>query len=572
MTRSRPDQPAHPDESARRNRSHHYRELLWHTLARQILLYFIPLLLLAAFFHFQYRHLIQESQSAHLAIIAEQQANTLDLFLRERLVNLGNLADDPQFTRNAASPQHLAASLARLRQTSEAFVDLGVVDGDGKLVAYEGPVKFSGPVSYASEGWFQRIAGESDVSVITDVYLGLRGQPHFTIAVKRDTEQGQLVVRSALSPDALHEYLRSLEGAREVNTLVVNADGAFQLVTGRVDTPSASAAVLPPREPRRGSLAAPGAGGMDSWAYAWLRETPWALVVHEIPGTGATRVLLGRQNWILAFTVVFFFGMGVVIVLRARQIVGKQLAVEKHEAELSGQLVHAAKLASVGELAAGIAHEVNNPLAIIAEEVGLLKDLMDPELGGQISPPDLKEHLNIIHDAVFRCRDITRKLLTFVRKTDIKVEPHRVERILDEVISGMLGNELMLANVEIVKRYDNDERPIVTDRNQLVQVFLNLIKNAFDAMPQGGALTVQTVHRDQDVVVTIKDTGCGMTPEQMKRVFMPFYTTKPPGKGTGLGLSVSASILKNFGGNIYVESTPGKGSQFTLELPYTMPE
>lgn len=570
MTRNRPEHSSRPETPERR--SHHYRELLWQTLTRQILLYFIPLLLLAAFFHFQYRRLIGESQRAHLVVIAEQQANTLDLFLRERLVNLANLADDPQFARNAASPQQLATSLAKLRQSNEAFMDLGVVDGDGKLVAYEGPVKFSGPVSYASEAWFKRIAGAGDVSVITDVYLGLRGQPHFTIAVKRKTDQGDLIVRSALSPDALHEYLKSLEGAHEVNTLVVNADGAFQLVTRRTDTSPSPAMVLPPREPRRGTMSESQGDSSVNVAYAWLRETPWALVVREIPGTGATQAMLGRQNWILVFTVVFFFAMGVVIVMRARQIVGTQLAVERHEADLSGQLVHAAKLASVGELAAGIAHEINNPLAIIAEEVGLLKDMMNPEFGVGVTPAELEEHLVVIHDAVFRCRDITRKLLTFVRKTDIKIEPHNVEKILDDVISGMLGNELMLGNVEIVKRYDPDPRTVVTDRNQLVQVFLNLIKNAFDAMPHGGTLTVETRHRDNDIVVSVKDTGCGMTSDQIKRVFMPFFTTKPPGKGTGLGLSVSASILKNFGGNIYVESKPGDGSQFTVELPYTIPE
>ncbi|PKN46679.1 MAG: histidine kinase, partial [Deltaproteobacteria bacterium HGW-Deltaproteobacteria-20] len=107
-----------------------------------------------------------------------------------------------------------------------------------------------------------------------------------------------------------------------------------------------------------------------------------------------------------------------------------------------------------------------------------------------------------------------------------------------------------------------------TDRNQLVQVFLNLIKNAVDAMPTGGTLTVRTKHGPEGVTVSVRDTGTGMTEDQMKRAFHPFFTTKPPGKGTGLGLSVSASILKNFGGNMYVESAPGKGSTFTVELPY----
>lgn len=544
----------------------HYRELLWHTLVRQMLLYFLPLLLLAVFFHFQYRTMIRESHRAHLTVIAEQQATTLDLFLRERLVNLANLIDDPQFEGHQMSGPYLQGVLSRLRQTSPAFVDVGVVDGDGELVAYAGPVDFRTPVNYGTEPWFRRMsAGEE--TLVTDIYLGFRSQPHFTLAVMRNRERGMRIVRSALLPERLLSLLETLEGAQEVSAAVVNSEGVFQVVTERVGLPLGSTPNVPPREPSRGFVEASGSGS-DGWAYAWLRETPWALVVHERPREGATGQLLTRQNWILGVTVVFFVVMGLVILGRARQLVGHQIEVEKHEAELSGQLVHAAKLASVGELAAGIAHEINNPLAIIAEEIGLLKDTMDPEFGETLERDELTERLDVIHEAVFRCRDITRKLLTFVRQTDIKVEPHAVEAILDDVIGGMLSKELLLGNVEIVKEYDPNSRPVMTDRNQLVQVFVNLVKNAVDAMPTGGTLTVRTQHGTEGVVISVRDTGTGMTSDQIKRAFMPFFTTKAPGKGTGLGLSVSASILKNFGGNIYVESAPGKGSTFTVELPY----
>ena len=185
--------------------------------------------------------------------------------------------------------------------------------------------------------------------------------------------------------------------------------------------------------------------------------------------------------------------MGVVILVRARQVVGVQLATEQHEAELSGQLVHAAKLASVGELAAGIAHEINNPLAIIAEEVGVLKDSMDPELTSEDDEPvDVAEHLGAIHDAVFRCRDITRKLLTFVRHAEVKVELHDVHDILDEVLDVLLGNELAISNVVVERRYDREHRrrssPTGTSS---CQVFVNLVKNALDAMAGG-----RPPHRD----------------------------------------------------------------------------
>jgi two-component system NtrC family sensor kinase len=291
--------------------------------------------------------------------------------------------------------------------------------------------------------------------------------------------------------------------------------------------------------------------------------------------TDATQVrsggLLLFQDTFFLVTFLSFVFMGIVILIRTRQVVGTQLAAERHEAELSGQLVHAAKLASVGELAAGIAHEINNPLAIIAEEVGVLKDARDPELAEEDDEPlDVSEHLDAIHEAVFRCRDITRKLLMFVRQTDVNFAPHRLDTLMDEVLDVMLGNELAMSNVNVVRRYDPSVPEISTDRNQLLQVFVNLVTNAMDAMPNGGVLTVQTAWSEEKVSLSVEDTGVGMTSEQMKRVFMPFFTTKDPGKGTGLGLSVSNSIIQGFGGSFYVESAPDQGSTFTVDLPLSV--
>ncbi|MEW6742085.1 MAG: ATP-binding protein [Planctomycetota bacterium] len=204
----------------------------------------------------------------------------------------------------------------------------------------------------------------------------------------------------------------------------------------------------------------------------------------------------------------------------------------------------------------------------MAEEVGLLKDSPDLEFAGAAEPIDLRAQLDVIHDAVFRCRDITRKLLTFVRQTEVKLEPHHIHRILDDVLDGILANELSISNVKVIKAYDDHIHEFVTDRNQLVQVFVNVVKNAIDAMAQGGELRVRTQHQGDRMMIVFRDTGCGMTSEQLGRVFMPFFTTKEPGKGTGLGLSVSSSIIKNLGGRMYAESALGQGSAFTVELPY----
>jgi len=543
----------------------HVRELFWNTLGRLTLLYFVPLLLLAVFFQLQYRHLVQTNLRAHLEVIAEHQANTFDLFLRERLANLGNIIDDPRFA-GAGWEAELPSFLRDLQQTSDAFLDLGVVNQDGDLTAYLGPAAYTSLVNYRFEDWFQVLLTPNRNSVITEIYLGLRDQPHFTIAVRRGEGEGLKILRAALSPERLSTYLTTLEGANEVHAAIVNSRGILQVATPAVGQTLQPSGLTPPPEPDRGFVTADRLTGRPAYAFARLGETSWALVViNAESGTGGG--LLALPDIFVLLTLALFLLVGGVILVRTRQVVGTQIATEEHEAALSGQLVHAAKLASVGELAAGIAHEINNPLAIIAEEVGLLRDALDPELAADDEPLDVPEHLQAIHEAVFRCRDITRKLLSFVRQTDVKVEAHSISEILDDVLEAMLGNELAISNVTVERAFAEGIPEILTDRNQLVQVFVNLIKNAIDAMPGGGLLSVTTSSREGKAVISFKDTGCGMPPEHIERVFMPFFTTKDPGKGTGLGLSVSFTIIRSFGGAFYVDSAPGRGSTFTVELP-----
>jgi two-component system NtrC family sensor kinase len=531
-----------------------------------VLLYFVPLVLLAAFFLLQYRQLLRESLRAHLEVIAEHQAATFDLFLRERLVNLDNIIDDPVLGQGRWE-EHLPGSLASLRQTSDAFVDLGVVGEDGDLLAYVGPVNYPGDVSYRQEDWYRELRDSERTSVITEIYRGFRDQPHFTIAVRRGGGDSVRILRAALSPERLSDYLTTLEGANEVHAAIVNGQGVLQVTVPKLGDPLLPSGFAPPAEADRGFVGEDSGTGRPAYAFAWLSQTPWALIVtdaRESPGSG----LVGLPGEFIIGTLAVFLLTGVVILVRARQVVGARLATVQHEAELSGQLVHAAKLASVGELAAGVAHEINNPLAVIAEEVGVMRDALDPALADEDDEPlDIPDHLNAIQEAVFRCRDITRKLLMFVRQTEVRIESHDIHDILDEVLDVILGNELAISNVVVTRQYDRRVPEIATDRNQLVQVFVNLVKNAIDAMKRGGTLTVITTLRDARVAVAIRDTGCGIRPDQLEKVFMPFFTTKDPGCGTGLGLSVSYSIIQSFGGDFYVDSTPGDGSTFIVELP-----
>ena len=207
---------------------------------------------------------------------------------------------------------------------------------------------------------------------------------------------------------------------------------------------------------------------------------------------------------------------------------------------------------------------------MVAEKAGLVRDLLDPKFGKHPAAADLRRHLEVIEEAVFRCAEITRQLLGFVRQADVRLVTRDLHDLIDELIEGLLGPELHAASLSVKKDYDRTIGPVTTDPGRLQQVLLNLVKNALDAI-QGvdgpGTITVTTRAKGENFLVKVADNGCGMTPEQLEKVFMPFFTTKEPGKGTGLGLSVSYGIIEGLGGRLSAASARNSGSEFTIELP-----
>ncbi len=541
-----------------------HRSLLLPTLGRLLLLYFAPLLLLAVFFNIRYRSLAEESRQLHLKAVAEYLASTLDLFLNERRVNLANVIDDPAFP-GQPDAGYLEERLAALRQISPAFVDLGVFDAEGTPLAYAGPHPGLRSRSYAHEDWFTTLQQGRDRFVVTDIYLGFRAQPHFTIAVRKSSPTGYRALRAALSPEAITAHITGHDARPATPVALVNRQGRYQLATPDLGAPLEVSPFHPPTEPSVGTVGA--AGPHPDYAYSWLASAPWALVAPSGGSASSGGNFAGTEGTILLLTLGIFAIEGAVIWVRARQVVRERQRSQQAEAELEGQLVHAGKLAAVGELAAGIAHEINNPLAIVSEEAGLIGDLMNPEFKRDTAFADLRPHLDNIQEAVFRCRDITRKLLSFVRKTDIQVASHDVHALLDTLVDGFWQREMAVSNIEIVKDYADETLQITTDANQVQQVLLNILNNAADAISPPGRITLTTARVGDEISVGIADTGKGMSPDELERIFLPFYTTKDVGKGTGLGLSVSLGIVRSLGGRIRVESTPGKGSVFIVLLP-----
>jgi two-component system NtrC family sensor kinase len=227
--------------------------------------------------------------------------------------------------------------------------------------------------------------------------------------------------------------------------------------------------------------------------------------------------------------------------------------------ETQGQLVQAEKMSALGQLAGGLAHEINNPLSGI---LGLTQLVLET------TPPDTQnfQDLKDIEKAVFRCKKIITSLLSFARQEKTRVEQVSVNEVIEETLT-LCARQMELRRVRMERSFAQGLPLVSADFQQLMQVFLNLLTNARDAMPDGGAITVSTRKSGPWVEVSIEDTGAGIPEEILGRIFDPFFTTKPAGQGTGLGLSVCLGIIHKHNGSISAHSAPGKGSAFTVRLP-----
>ncbi|NQU25000.1 MAG: histidine kinase [Candidatus Nealsonbacteria bacterium] len=530
----------------------------------------LPVAALAVYFHFQFNPTLRETGKLHLASLAESQRNTVDLFLQERVTNIFSLFHGTEFTLDP-SQQQMDRYLQGLRQTSDAFIDVGFCNSEGVQIGYAGPFPDLYGKDYSSEDWFGSVLERDTNYHVSDVYLGFRKKPHFTIAVKQLIDTKPYVMRATLDPDKFYMFLRNISRGKGVDSVLVNTEGYYQVVAPDRGALLGKTTYMPPGSEGFGVEEISANGTSILVAYIWLKETPWILMVRQ-PLDMAYAEIYRARTIMIASTAAIMAVIGLLVwMMTDRLLKGAQATAESYE-KLQSELIHASKMASVGELAAGIAHEINNPLASVVATTGVIKDLFDPEFNLQWTPETIREELANIDKAVFRARGITQTLLKFSRRNPPRMVLGNLNRILDEVVGGLKEQEFQVSNIELVRDYAPGLPEIPIDADQISQVFLNLINNAGDAIDGAGTITLSTRRDGSSVRVTVTDTGVGMTSEVMQQVFLPFYTTKEVGKGTGLGLSVSSSIVESLGGRIEVQSMPGAGSSFTVVFPVNQPE
>ena len=277
------------------------------------------------------------------------------------------------------------------------------------------------------------------------------------------------------------------------------------------------------------------------------------------PGQGLPASFLARAGIEALETVGFLFL--ILISLRVREA-GHTIARQKEQLNVANQqLLQAAKLASVGELASGMAHEINNPVGII---LGRTDYVLTTQSG---LPAEVKDDLKVVRNQAERVAATVRSLLTFARPSPLRIQRVDLGRVVDEAIA-LEAPRCKTAKVEVQRSSSGKIPSIQADPDRLQQVLVNLMNNAIDAMPKGGRLSVTIANGGgRNVMVNVSDTGLGISEDDQTRIFDPFFTTKPAGKGTGLGLAVSYGIVRDHGGEIRVNSSPGKGTTFTLVLP-----
>ena len=290
------------------------------------------------------------------------------------------------------------------------------------------------------------------------------------------------------------------------------------------------------------------------WAHFLVPPVLAALVV---AATFATPMLAG----ILAAAV-----LGIAAV-SARALLIRLSQTEEARLALNNQLIQSQKLAAIGELSAGIAHEINNPIAIIAQEAEWAAHLVgEAEKTCAVDFADVRDSLREVRAQVDRCKNITHKLLDFARKREPVLQDVDVVRIIEDM-ARLVDKEASYKNVTLARDLPQGLPTLRTDAPLLRQVVLNLMTNALYAVDTGGRIEVSARADDEILEIRIKDNGCGIPPENIEKIFNPFFTTKPPGQGTGLGLSMCHTLVTGMKGEICVESKPGQGATFIVRLP-----
>ncbi len=552
----------------------YYRSLTQKMILTIILVSVTPLILVSSTILYRFHVSYHEKVRAHLQELVLKHKQTIDNYLKEKLGDIRFLSETFCFDelKDAA---FLQDRLDMLQQSfGPVFVDLGVVNSQGLQVAYAGPFRL-GKALYFEADWFKKAMKTR--YFISDVFLGLRGLPHFIVTVKDNWMGDPWILRATIDFVAFNNFVTNIRIGETGFAYILNREGKFQT--------KPFFDITPRREPYRVFLKikeddpqkvhivekTDDSGKKIIYVAAFLKDGDWLLVYQQ--NHRDAYLDLYRTN-IVAITIIVFGAFGIVfaaLFLSKRMV--SRIAMADHEKKMMNrQIVETGKLASVGKLAAGIAHEINNPVAIMVEEAGWIGDLLEEEeFHESENLNEFERALKQIKTQGHRCKEITHKLLSFARKTDSRTQETQVNDLVKELVA-LSEQRAKYSKITIDTNLEKNLPITYMAQSEMQQILLNLINNSIDAMDKkGGELTITTYSEGDGIGIKVSDNGPGIPEANLSRIFEPFFTTKPVGKGTGLGLSICYGIIQKMGGQIEVESVIDSGTTFHIRLPIQGP-
>jgi two-component system NtrC family sensor kinase len=524
----------------------------------------VPLLCLGTLLYVYYDAAYRDKTRTLLGEQVLRNAQSIDAFLDEKMANLRQQAA-------LASPEELSDPI-RLRDRllglqnayQGVFTSLELIDATGRTMAQAGGGA-SGP-DHSGEAWFEQ-AINSPQHV-----RGFGSRPaNVFLSVRITTPQGLWLLLARLDPRLSEDKSRAFHPGGRGGAFVLDRDGNAPAEASEKTVPLETQRLLAGQvfpEGRPVVLEAMDASGELQWfACAPLKSTGGVLVFHQ-PRTELLLTLNKARALALAIAILGCFGIVATAMAMARRTEARLRKADFIQQQMQRQVVEAGKLAAIGELAAGIAHEINNPLAIMMENAGWIQDLLtsdDPD--SEENKAEILSSLQTIATQGHRCREITHKLLGFARKTETSSRVVQVNPMLED-IAGFARQKARYRGVEIALDLDPEAGDVDGSPTEVQQIILNLVNNAIDATEKGnGQVLLRSVCEKACVAIEVKDNGQGIPAEILPRIFEPFFTTKPAGQGTGLGLAICRDILTRMNGSISVDSAPGQGATFRVRLP-----
>jgi len=531
-----------------------------------IALSLIPLAIASSLNFVQYQQLLRDDSYANARWSAESATATIEAYL-EKLEAAINVVVDTYSYEELTDHRKLDHVFKQLKKEHQGLVDVSVIGSDGVQKAYVGPYELTGR-NYKNILWFNKALTKK--IYVSEVFTGFRNVPHFVVAgSKKDLNTGEFwIFRASIDTETLDRFLASVDNEAVEDVFLVNEKGRLQS-SSRYHGGALDEYRLTDRPKQSGLIVTEEArpDGTFYRAVSRIRNTPWLLVLDQ--QSYAERKIWHSFKVRLLITIALCsLAAGCVVVWLSSFLAGKLREADEARDAILTKTEHTNKLASIGRLAAGVAHEINNPLAIIGEKAGLMEDLIGLDKNFTHREKFLSQ-LKALQGAVGRASAITHRLLGFARRMETSLTLVQLNDVVREVLS-FLEKEASYRNIHIILQLQEDLPVIRGDHGQLQQVFLNIINNAIDAIGNNGEIHITSrLNEKKTVMVAISDTGPGIPQEIQKNIFEPFFTTKmdQDKKGTGLGLSITYGIVRKLGGEVEVSSELEVGTTFILTFP-----